>query len=132
LSGWRLPAGIALAAVLAACGQPAAYEATVDPNAPTVDVTMREYRFNPNPIQVTAGRIRFRISNVGTVGHDFSVLTPDGTRRIAHTALVPPGSWANLSVDLAAGIYPVICTQPGHQELGMETTVVASPKPNGG
>ena len=132
MSGWRLSAGIALAAVLAACGEPAAHQPPVSPNSPAVDVTMTDYKFHPNPIHVTAGRIRFRISNVGTVGHDLTILTPDSTRRIAHTALVPPGGQANVSMDLAAGIYPVICTQPGHLELGMETSVVASPEPNRG
>ena len=93
---------------------------------------MTDYRFTPNPIIVTAGRVRFLAANVGTVGHDFTVLTPDGSRRIAHSELVQPGDRVMLTVELGPGRYAVICTQPGHQELGMEVTLIASPAQNGG
>ena len=87
---------------------------------------MTDYRFAPDPLQVRAGHIRFRIANTGTAGHDFTVLTPDSRQRLEHTELVLPGDAVVVSLDLSAGTYPVICTQPGHQELGMEAMIVAA------
>jgi len=123
---------MALAAVLAACGAPAAREAGVPaPAGPRVDVTMTDFRFSPNPIQVAAGHVSFHVMNVGHTGHDFTVLTPDGSGRLAHTALVEPGGMVTVSLDLIPGTYPVLCTQPGHQELGMAARIVASSSAGG-
>jgi uncharacterized cupredoxin-like copper-binding protein len=88
---------------------------------------MTDYRFAPNPIDMPARRVVLRVTNTGTVAHDFTVLTPDGGRRLAHTTLVQPGGVVRVPLDLAPGRYPVICTQPGHQELGMEAIVVVEP-----
>jgi uncharacterized cupredoxin-like copper-binding protein len=128
----RFLAGGACAAILAGCGEPPLQAPVPEPTRSPIDVTMSDYKFTPNPLYVTAGHIIFRVTNVGRVGHDFIVLTPDGNRRIVHTAVVQPGAMVRVSQELAAGRYPVICTQPGHQELGMEATVIVNPRGNGG
>ncbi len=114
------------AVILVGCGAPAAQAPAQQRVEPLIDVTMTDYRFAPNPIKVTAGHVRFRVSNAGSVGHDFTLLTPDGRRRLAHTTLVSPGDTVVVSLNLPAGTYPVICTQPGHQELGMEAKIIAT------
>lgn len=128
----RLFAVVALGTTVGGCGQQPAGPQPTASAAQRVVVTMTDYRFAPNPIVVAAGRVTFVATNAGTVGHDFTVLTPDGSRRVAHTQVVPPGDMNVLAVDLAPGRYPVICTQPGHQELGMEATVIAIQSQNGG
>ncbi|HLQ62264.1 MAG TPA: plastocyanin/azurin family copper-binding protein [Candidatus Acidoferrales bacterium] len=84
-------------------------------------VTMTEFQFHPDPIQSAPGRATFAVTNVGTVAHDFTLLTAGGHARIAHTAPVAPGATVRVTLTLAAGSYPVVCTQPGHQEAGMES-----------
>jgi len=87
---------------------------------------MTDHRFTPTQIQVAAGKVSFRLVNAGSVLHDFTVLSADGQHRVAPSKLVSPGQSATVSLQLQPGSYPVICSQPGHQELGMEAVIIAS------
>lgn len=86
---------------------------------------MTEFRFHPGPVHVPTGRVTFAVTNVGTVAHDFTVLTPDGHTRIGSSGAVPPGATVRVQMILVTGSYPVVCAQPGHQEAGMGTRIEA-------
>src|SRR5436309_3524902 len=77
----RLGAG-ALAALLssssvvvAACGSSshAKTSGTVDPNAPTLDVTAKSFSFTPSQITVKAGTTETFVLHVKDLSHDFTV-----------------------------------------------------------
>jgi uncharacterized cupredoxin-like copper-binding protein len=91
-------------------------------------VTLTEYGFTPDPIEAHAGATIFRLSNQGQTGHDFTILSADGHHRLAQSAPIAPGSSRLLTARLPAGTYDVICTQPGHQEAGMEAVLHVSPE----
>jgi uncharacterized cupredoxin-like copper-binding protein len=92
-----------------------------------VDVALNEYRFTPNPIEAPPGTTTFRLTNEGQAGHDFTVLSADGHHRLAQSGLIGPGTSATLRTTLQVGTFRVICTQPGHQEAGMEAVLHVSP-----
>ena len=127
--GWASAIGCSLTAAFLAgsCGTPRVAAGT--PLAPTasVEVALTEYRFTPNPIEARAGATTFRLTNEGQAGHDFTILSADGHHRLAQSALIAPGTSATLATTLQVGTYPVICTQPGHQESGMEAVLQVSP-----
>ena len=92
-----------------------------------MEVALTEFTFTPNPIEAHAGATTFRLTNDGQAGHDFTILSADGHHRLAQSPLIAPGSSATLTTTLRLGTYPVICTQPGHQEAGMEAVLQVSP-----
>jgi plastocyanin len=117
---------MAVAAILVACGTPPSKGPAAAP-VQQVDVTMTEFRFSPSPLHALPGPVVLRAVNAGRVGHDLTVLTPEGHRRLGHTPPVAPGETATLRLDLSPGVYQVICAQPGHQESGMETRLEVRP-----
>jgi uncharacterized cupredoxin-like copper-binding protein len=91
-----------------------------------VEVTLTEFQFTPNPIEAPAGRTTFHLTNTGRTGHDFAILSADGRTRLAQSSFIAPGTTAALVVVLASGTYEVVCTQPGHQEAGMQAALDVS------
>jgi len=85
-----------------------------------------------------AGVVTFVITNEGTKEHEFVVLsTPtaadalnfdealdevveDDYTVVDEIEEIPAGSTANLTVDLVAGHYPLICNLEGHYAMGMQ------------
>src|SRR5437763_17145638 len=66
----RASCGAAAALLLAvSCVAPGRPPRTLPPLPSTMDVTMREYRFD-HPPQVPAGRVVFRVHNGGSVTHE--------------------------------------------------------------
>lgn len=151
-----VPGGLG-ALLLAACM--ATPSPPLPPPVPIVDIGMSEYRFDHFAV-VQAGRTIFRVKNVGSEDHEFTLvaLPPDfhdpvsslfdggESRTIATTALVfakPPGDEARLAVDLFPGRYALICfvedpSGTQHMRRGMfsELTVTGGPgrimRPTGG
>ncbi|MGH7664906.1 MAG: cupredoxin domain-containing protein [Gemmatimonadaceae bacterium] len=74
---------------------------------------------------INAGPTTFRVTNNGTVAHQFEV---EGNGVETETAEIPPGGEATLSVDLTAGTYEVYCPisndSVDHSERGMTTRLV--------
>ena len=86
-------------------------------------VIMTEFKFNPSSIPVKPGTTTFFLVNQGTVAHDMIIETPSG-QRMAGSDLVQAGGETTFKVDnLAAGTYPIICDQPGHEAAGMKGTL---------
>ena len=102
-----LAAGVAAAASIAVAGATSA--------ASTVNVTAgkpTEFHFRLSGT-ATHGRVTFRVTNRGSVKHDFKI---DGGK----TKLIAPGKTRTLTVTLKKGTYSYRCTVPGHAAAGMK------------
>lgn len=119
--GHILVTAVVAAALAAGCASPRAGEpATKVPQADKAAVTviLREFEFEPRPLKVKAGKVRFLLITRGSVDHDFHI--PSVMSAMEHERdLVTPGKSKVLEVDLKPGIYEVVCTVPGHKEAGM-------------
>lgn len=131
IRGWSVRLATMLAIIGLAAGCVARQGAT--PSAPPtggaeagpVGVVLREFEFEPRPLKVKAGRVRFLLMNRGSVEHDFMI--PKVMQAMEHEKdLVQPGKTKTIEVDLKPGTYEVICTVSGHQEAGMKTTIEVS------
>jgi uncharacterized cupredoxin-like copper-binding protein len=115
---------VALAAValLAGCGGGGG---TSQP-AGSTKVTMTEYKFDPSDLTVPHGKAVFFLVNSGTTQHDMAITDSSGNR-IAVSELVSAGDSVVFTVDnIAAGSYKILCTQPGHADLGMKGTLTVT------
>jgi uncharacterized cupredoxin-like copper-binding protein len=108
----------------------------------TVTVTERNFTIILSTGAVAAGKVIFRIRNAGEFAHELLVfrtslpassLPKEGDGRVNETAVpkvldtntdLPPGSRRQLSVDLPAGRYVVVCNLSNHYLAGMRTTLV--------
>ena len=84
-----------------------------------VEVSMTDYAFDPHPIEVAAGDVRFVVKNDGQIAHDL-VLPELGKG----TADQRPGNTRSFDVTLRPGTYLVVCDLPGHRAAGMVTQLV--------
>lgn len=100
--------------VASACGGAASS------SLPEVRVTMTDFKFAPNPIEIPAGRmVEFKLTNSGSVEHD---LTAKG---IGFHARVPAAKRESVpSGPFTAGTYDIYCALPGHREAGMIGRIV--------
>jgi plastocyanin len=111
-----------LVLALAACGGGGGGAAQP---AGSTKVTMSEFKFTPNTIDVKAGGTLFLV-NDGSTAHDL-VVTDAGGAVKARSSLVQPGNSATLSIgDLPAGTYPLLCDVPGHKDAGMTGKLTVS------
>lgn len=101
--------------VASACGG-----AAVAPALPEVRVSMSEFKFSPNTIQIPAGtKVEFKFTNSGVVEHD---LIAEG---IGFHVMVPASKRLSLeSGPFAPGEYDTYCSVPGHREAGMVGKIV--------
>jgi len=118
----------------------------------TVDITLREFSVTPAQPSAPAGRVAFHVTNVGEDMHEFLViktdLAPDalpteengsyledgpGTELLDEIDLVNPGETKNLTLNLKAGHYVLICNMVHmesngdvevHYAMGMRTAFV--------
>ncbi|MBA3476181.1 MAG: cupredoxin domain-containing protein [Actinobacteria bacterium] len=111
-----LVALVALVAAVSAFGGSAQQTATT-----TVAVTAgkpTEFRFTLSKKTITKGTGVFKVTNKGSVDHDFKIA---GKK----TPLVKKGKVFTLKVLFKkAGKYPYLCTLPGHAALGMKGVLV--------
>jgi uncharacterized cupredoxin-like copper-binding protein len=99
----------ALLWVLPASAKPAATTVTVTEGTPEFHIALK-------PASVKAGSVTFKVTNKGSLPHDFKI----GTKK---TKLLSPGSSATLTVTLKAGKVAYLCTVPGHAAAGMKGTL---------
>src|SRR5690606_38986318 len=114
-----LAAAILVAGILAVQGARRQTEQT----AAEVDVEAYDYRFSPETIQVRAGStVTVRLRNQGVEHHNWAapelnVATPD----------IPSGSEAVIEFTPGRpGTYEIVCTVPGHRQLGMVGKLVVT------
>lgn len=115
---------VVLAVALAACGGGGG-GTTPPATGKTVNVEASEFAFNPNAFSGTVGqKITFKITNKGTVDHNFVILNADGTQELAKTEVKVGASGTLDFTPTAAGEYKVDCNLPGHKEAGMEGKLI--------
>ncbi len=118
-----------------ATGETPAADETPTAPATTVDVGLTEFEVNPAQDTADAGTVNFIVSNNGTEDHTFRVIKTDLAPDALPTAnalvdeaqldvrvSIPEfaaGPALQVSVDLEAGSYVLICNVPGHYDLGM-------------
>jgi plastocyanin len=84
----------------------------VDDNA----VAMTEYEFGPDQVSVAQGDT-ITADNEGAIVHNLTIF--DGDEELAGTEDVDPGSSGEVTADVDPGDYEMVCTIPGHADLGM-------------
>jgi uncharacterized cupredoxin-like copper-binding protein len=82
----------------------------------TVEVKLKEHTIQM-PTSVTAGEKTFKVTNTGTMEHNFKV-EGEGIDKKLDTN-VPPGTTKELTVNLKPGTYKVTCPLEDHEEQGM-------------
>ncbi len=111
-----------------------------EPPAPvetSVDVSLTEFVLESSVDSVSAGSVTFNVSSNGAIFHNFRVvetdLAPDGlptddatfgvdesqVNIVGSTADLDPGDTEELTVELEAGSYVLICNIPTHYDLDM-------------
>lgn len=126
-------------AVVAGC-EPAATPTGTPAGSPgtPVAVTLREFAIEPSPSNVAAGPVTFRITNSGTIEHEFVILGPTGlpvdqlpsddggqtvdeeeVGVVGEQEAIGAGTSATLNATLAAGNYVLICNIETHYTSGM-------------
>jgi manganese oxidase len=78
-----------------------------------VEIELGDLFIKPAMIHAAEGSVIFDIHNGGGTEHNFIV------EGVGATDMIKPGGTAELTVDLAAGDYRVICAVPGHADAGM-------------
>jgi nitrite reductase (NO-forming) len=118
---------LTLVGVVAVAFQLSASRATVGtlpapeptPAVQWVEVTLREFKFEPAQLEVPAGRVVLVIRNEGLIPHDLAI--PGLGKK---TEYIAPKKEATLELELRPGTYPFECTVSGHKEAGMHGTLV--------
>ncbi len=90
-----------------------------------VTVVLREFEFEPRPLKVRAGVVRFQLMNRGSVEHDFAIPSLAGHDQ-HEQHLVKPGEIKIVELELKPGTYEAVCTIQGHKEAGMVVMVEVS------
>jgi uncharacterized cupredoxin-like copper-binding protein len=124
-------------------GHEAAFSAgeSGNPKEPSreIDVTMKEFRFEPGRIEVHKGeQVRFVLHNSGQLDHEFVLATPEENREHAkemaknpemqhkdpNARRVAPGQTEEMIWKFTnPGEFQYACLIPGHFEAGMFGTV---------
>ena len=91
--------------------------------ATSFEVSLTEFSISPAAIEVPAGQeLTFKVTNAGTMAHDFSVGGTKGTKRLE------AGQSETIKVPGVTASTQAWCTIPGHKESGMvmQITVAGS------
>jgi uncharacterized cupredoxin-like copper-binding protein len=97
------------------------YEPDVSAAGPDT-VVMTDYAFHPRALEVRRGQT-LTVLNEGGIAHNLKVERgPDPRRETDELAGTPgfmKGDSEQLRIDLPPGRYVMVCSVPGHRELGM-------------
>ncbi len=112
------------ALVVAGCGGDSGGGSPSTPSDLTV--RMSEYKFVPRAVTIAPGAT-IRVTNEGQIAHNLKIERgpdpKDETQELAGTDSFLPGDSETLEVNLPRGRYAMVCTVPGHRELGMTGTI---------
>ncbi len=118
----------------------AACQRAGQPGVTTVTVELGEYFIKADKTEVPAGKVRFVAKNVGQMEHELIVLRTDlPADRLPYNEAeqtaeeeqagevlgeiepedLPPGKTAEMTLDLTAGHYVLLCNIPTHYKQGM-------------
>ena len=115
----------------AATAPPAGGAGDLTPTQPTgasgssaeVKVDLKEWAVDLNPKELSAGKVKFDVSNTGVQSHDLVILDSTGTEAGRTPVFKTADGTQTLEVDLKPGAYKFICDVPGHVKQGMTTDV---------
>ena len=114
------PAPAAPAAASAA--SPTAAATAAASNAPsggpgtTINATEKDFAIALDNSSVPAGAVTFKITNQGPSPHNISIKEMNKA-----SDNIDSGKTGQFTINLPAGTYTVICSIPGHEQLGMHT-----------
>jgi len=142
------PLVAALAIVAAACSSSssssssAAGTTTSSAGGSTIAATEKDFEISLDPSTASAGEVTFNISNEGPSTHEFVVVqsdlaadklpvkdglvSEDAVTVVDEAEDIAPSTTTDLTIDLDAGTYIVICNIVGHYQQGMHTTLTVS------
>lgn len=107
---------------------------TTSPVGGDITVDLTEYKVTAEPAVATAGKVSFAVANNGAIPHEFVVLKTtqraakllkgseaDETGNVGELdeKALTVGATKDLTLDLKAGHYALICNLPGHYQGGM-------------
>ena len=114
-----LPVLLVAALIAVGCGDDSGGSAS---SPSDLTVKMIEYEFEPRNVTVDPGAT-IRVTNEGEIAHNLKIERgPDPkaeTQELAGTDSFLPGDAETFDVALPRGRYAMVCTVPGHRELGM-------------
>jgi uncharacterized cupredoxin-like copper-binding protein len=126
--------------LLAACGGGAGQGTS----GHTVGVTLDEYHVKLDAATIASGKVTFQINNLGKEKHEFVILRTDltpatlpiegdkvqeeasGVEHVDEIDGVDAGATRDLTVELKAGSYVLVCNYLGHVHGGMVTTLTVT------
>ena len=132
LTAFAAAAAIAGAAIGSSLGAGAA-----DP--PVVSIKALEFKFEPQgevevkppasakdqaTLVVAAGEVIFKVTNEGAIEHNFIVWDKD-QKTLGEIPVLSAGETQEVRIGLKPGRYTIVCTYPGHSELGMALALEA-------
>jgi uncharacterized cupredoxin-like copper-binding protein len=108
-----------------------------------VDVTLEDFTISLDEASAPAGEVTFNVENEGPSTHEFVViqtdlapdaLPTDDTGDVSEDELAPldeiedieDGASSDLTVELEAGDYVLLCNIPGHYRQGMYAAFTAT------
>lgn len=113
-----------------------------DGDGDAIDVTLVDDGVTLSETEVSSGTLTFHTTNDGTQTHEIEVFEgekdpatlpiedhvadTEGWTLIDEIEDITPGASADLTLDLEAGTYQVVCNLPGHFENGMYSTLTVS------
>jgi plastocyanin len=109
--------------VAAACGGD---DSSEPPPPGAREVVMTDYAFDPKDLTVDRG-VTVSVVNEGGIAHNLTIEKGPNPRKetdeLTGTSSFLAGKRENLEIDLPSGRYAMVCTVPGHRELGMTGTL---------
>ena len=87
-----------------------------------VQLTTKEWQITPSNVNVKAGKVRFIVTNAGTMSHNLTILL-NGDVIGATPTFSPSEGTMTFEVDLQPGTYDMICSLPGHAARGQKGTI---------
>ena len=93
--------------------------------ATTTAVTERDFRFDEPALSVRSGTA-LEVTNAGPTVHNLAIRNSTGAV-VATTSDLKPGTTETLPLKLPAGTYPMFCSLPGHESLGLKGTITIRP-----
>ena len=68
---------------------------------------------------VSSGKVTFKVKNIGTVVHSMVVIKTNLDEAKLPAAAKDPGASKDLTPELTAGKYVLVCNEPAHYIVGM-------------
>jgi plastocyanin len=91
-----------------------------------LQLVAREYSLTPSRTKLAAGRVSIELDNFGQDPHDLRVERVDGAAPGFSFALAKPRTVSTRQFELGPGAWKLYCSLPGHEALGMRTTITVA------